>query len=98
MSKCRYIVTVVFDRITRAFNRSDATRAAVLPQKGMLAFFLNSDLIAFQMFVDWNFSQEYPINVRACQGSIFSGLSLKKTLHMWLLHAKITFYCCDMQF
>ena len=30
--------------------------------------------------------------------SQISGLSLKKTLYVWLLHAKTTFYCHDVQF
>ena len=30
--------------------------------------------------------------------SQISGLSLKRTLHVWLLHAKTTFYCHGMQF
>ena len=30
--------------------------------------------------------------------SQISGLSLKKMLYVWLLHAKTTFYCHDVQF
>ena len=29
---------------------------------------------------------------------LFTGLSLKKTPHVWLSQAKTTFYCCGLQF
>ena len=29
---------------------------------------------------------------------LLAGLSMKKTPHVWLPHAKLTFYCYDVQF
>ena len=36
------------------------------------------------------------LNSKTARCMDVAGLSLKKTPHVWLLHAKTTFYCCGV--